>query len=236
MIKAYYDLHVHSCLSPCADDDMTPNNIVNMAIISGLDIIAITDHNSCQNCRAVMEAGNKLGLCVVPGMELCTSEEIHVVCLFFNIDDAERFELYVKENSIIIENNEKVFGNQILMDCNDNKVGNEKRLLLSATNISICDMNNLMLKFNGIVFPAHVDRNSYSILSVLGDFSDETKFSCAEITNMISKPNVVAKHKKSENIRFICNSDAHRLEDIAKVHNYIDLENCKIFDLINELK
>ena len=80
MSKFYYDFHLHSCLSPCGDDDMTPNNIANMAALSGLDVIAVTDHNTAGNARAVVEAGEKAGVCVVPGIELETSEECMFCC------------------------------------------------------------------------------------------------------------------------------------------------------------
>ena len=76
------DLHLHTALSPCGEERMTPNNIVNMALLAGLDLIAVTDHNTCGNCRAAIEAGARAGLAVVPGMELTTSEEAHGVCLF----------------------------------------------------------------------------------------------------------------------------------------------------------
>ena len=76
----HYDLHIHSCLSPCGDNDMTPNNLVQMALLSGCDVIALTDHNTCRNAPAAMEAGARNGLLVIPGMELCTAEEAHVAC------------------------------------------------------------------------------------------------------------------------------------------------------------
>ena len=90
-----YDLHIHSCLSPCGDDDMTPNNLVGMAALSGCQVIAVTDHNSCKNAGAVMRAGEEAGLLVLPGMELCTAEEAHVVCLFETLEGAMAFDGYV---------------------------------------------------------------------------------------------------------------------------------------------
>ena len=89
-MKCTYDLHIHTCLSPCGDDDMTPNNIANMAALSGLDVIAVTDHNTAGNARAVVEAGEKAGVCVVPGIELETSEEVHVLLLFGDVAAAEK--------------------------------------------------------------------------------------------------------------------------------------------------
>ena len=91
MIPLYHDLHIHSCLSPCGDNDMTPSNIAGMAAVKDLDVIALTDHNSCRNCPAAVAAGERLGVTVIPGMELTTSEEIHVVFLFPSLDQALSF-------------------------------------------------------------------------------------------------------------------------------------------------
>ena len=87
-MKFFYDFHLHSCLSPCGDDDMTPYNLVNMAKLLGYDIIALTDHNSCRYAASAVRAGEQAGLVVIPGMELCTQEEAHVVCLFPDVPSA----------------------------------------------------------------------------------------------------------------------------------------------------
>ena len=97
MQKRYYDLHIHSCLSPCGAESMTPNNIVNMAQLAGLDVIAVADHNSALNCPAVMAAGERAGLLVLPGMELTTSEEVHVLCLFETLKGALACSARVRE-------------------------------------------------------------------------------------------------------------------------------------------
>ena len=122
MKKNYYDLHIHSCLSPCGDDDNTPNNIAGMASLCELDIVALTDHNSCKNCPAFFEAAESHGLVPVAGMELTTSEDIHVVCLFERLDDAMRFDEYVEKHSIKIKNNPDIFGKQSVLDKNDDLV------------------------------------------------------------------------------------------------------------------
>ena len=90
-MKFYYDLHIHSSLSPCADDDMTPNNIVNMALIKGLDVISLTDHNSTKNVEAVHELCQHKGIKFIPGIEVQTKEEVHVLCYFFDILDCLKF-------------------------------------------------------------------------------------------------------------------------------------------------
>ena len=99
-----YDFHLHSCLSPCGDNDMTPYNLVNMAKIMGLDAIALTDHNTCLNCEAAMKVGKEAGVLVIPGMELCTDEEVHVVCLFPQLENALAFSEYVRERIPPVEN------------------------------------------------------------------------------------------------------------------------------------
>ena len=104
MIPLYYDLHIHSCLSPCGDDDMTPANLVGMAAVKGLDVIALTDHNSCKNCPAAMYHGANYGVTVIPGMELTTEEEVHVICLFPTLKDALAYCCLFKTGKISSEN------------------------------------------------------------------------------------------------------------------------------------
>ena len=119
MNRYYYDFHIHSCLSPCADNDMTPNNIAGMAALAGLQIVALTDHNSCRNCPAFFEAAKKAGIIPVAGMELTTAEDIHIVCLFEHLEDALRFNDAVDERRIRIPNRTDIFGDQILMNVED---------------------------------------------------------------------------------------------------------------------
>ncbi len=95
MKKYYYDLHIHSCLSPCGDDEATPNSIAGMGKINGLDIMALTDHNTCKNCPAFFEAAKRYGILPVAGMELTTAEEIHMVCLFESLEKAMEFDEFV---------------------------------------------------------------------------------------------------------------------------------------------
>ena len=104
--QLYYDLHLHSCLSPCGDNDMTPSNIAGMAALKGLDVIALTDHNSCRNCPALLRAAAHFGLVALPGMELCTMEEVHVLCLFANLNDALDFDAAVYPHILPISNDE----------------------------------------------------------------------------------------------------------------------------------
>ena len=210
-MELYYDLHIHSALSPCGDNDMTPNNIVNMSIIKGLDIIAVTDHNSCGNVRAVMKAaGDKL--LVIPGMEVETSEEIHVVCYFKNIEDAEKMWEIVKSHMNNIKNREEIYGEQLYMNEFDEVTAKEELLLVSATTMSIYEVIKYAKDCGGIAVPAHIDRSSYSVLANLGTVPEDLNINALEIT----KKNREKLESEYKNYRIISNSDAHYLEDISE--------------------
>ena len=221
-----YDFHLHSCLSPCGDNDMTPYNLVNMAKLLGYDIIALTDHNSCLNCPAALKAGEEAGITVVPGMELCTSEEIHAVCLFPDLKNALEFSDYVKSTMPPVKNDASIFGEQLIMDSTDRIIGNEEILLTAASGISIDDAVKEVSRFGGAVFPAHLDRASYSVLSVLGFMYPEMGFAAAEFTHKAYIPQYEEKHPLLKEMKKLRNSDAHYLENMVEPSVEIDLPEC----------
>ena len=221
-----YDFHLHSCLSPCGDNDMTPYNLVNMAKLLGYDIIALTDHNSCLNCPAALKAGEEAGITVVPGMELCTSEEIHAVCLFPDLKKALEFSDYVKSTMPPVKNDASIFGEQLVMDSTDRIIGNEEILLTAASGISIDDAVKEVSRFGGAVFPAHLDRASYSVLSVLGFMYPEMGFAAAEFTHKAYIPQYEEKHPLLKEMKKLRNSDAHYLENMVEPSVEIDLPEC----------
>ena len=223
MKKLYYDLHIHSCLSPCADDDNTPNNILGMASLSGINVLALTDHNSCKNCPAFFEAAENYGIIPVAGMELTTSEDIHVVCLFENLDSALRFDKAIDVYRLPIKNKPDIFGNQLILDKDDNVIGEEEKLLIYAVGISIEDVPELVESFGGICYPAHIDRDSNGIISILGTFPKTPYFSCVEIHDGARISEFSEKYGLSDKI-FTVSSDAHRLTDMR------DAEFCFDFD------
>lgn len=235
-MKYYYDLHIHSCLSPCGDDEMTPYNLVNLAKIFGYDIIALTDHNSCLNCRSAIEVGEQIGITVVPGMELCTSEEIHAICLFSDIDSAMSFSNYVSQHIPSIKNKEKIFGNQLIMDSRDNIKGKCETLLTTASDISIDYLPELIESYGGVCYPAHIDRSSYSILSSLGDFSEELNVNCFEMTLNADEKHYLNNYPTLNNKLLIRSSDAHYLQNMVEPTQTIELEENTAKALINKLK
>lgn len=224
MKPVYYDLHIHSCLSPCADPDMTPNNIMNMAIIKELDMIALTDHNSCKNCPALLEAAKNSDLTVIPGMELTTAEEVHVVCLFPTLENAMAFDAYVYERLMDVQNVPEIFGEQTLMNAQDEPVGQVEKLLVNATTIEISDVPALVAEYGGVCFPAHIDRSSNSVLSNLGYIPPECGFRTVEVyrPDTFFADGAHSEYKQAYHI--LTDSDAHYLEHIAERERCIHLE------------
>ena len=180
MKKFYYDLHIHSCLSPCADNDNTPNNIAGMASLCGIDILALTDHNSCKNCPAFFEAARNFGIVPIAGMELTTAEDIHLLCLFEELEAALEFSDSVDKNRVRIKNRAEIFGEQLICDRSDNIIGFEEDLLPNATLLALTAADRLVKNYGGICYPAHIDRQANGIISVLGAMPESPVFDFAE--------------------------------------------------------
>ena len=221
-MRLFYDLHIHTALSPCGDNDMTPNNIVNMALLGGLQIIAVTDHNTCGNAAAVMEAARGTGLLVLPGMELCTAEEAHVVCLFSTVPDALAFEARVRPPLPAVDNRPAIFGDQLLLDALDEMVGQETILLTTASGISVDDVAALARAGGGGAFPAHIDRPSYSVTAALGDLPP-LGFTAVEITAMGDAEALRARYPEMQGKILLRDSDAHYLEQMAEAGPWLEL-------------
>lgn len=224
MNRYYYDLHVHSCLSPCGDDDNTPNNIAGMASLCGLNIVALTDHNTTANCPAFFEAARRYGIIPIAGMELTTSEDIHVVCLFETLDNAMAFGERVNEYKIPIKNRPDIFGAQQILDGQDNVIGEEENLLINATLISINEVPDMVKEFGGICYPAHIDRQSNGVISILGTFPDNPYFNCFELHDGEKRDEYVQKYAL-QNKKVIVSSDAHRLTDMRDRENYFEIDD-----------
>lgn len=222
-MRYYYDLHIHSCLSPCGDPEMTPSAAAGMAMLAGLQVVALSDHNSTGNSRAFTKACEDLGLLSVPAMELSTSEEIHVLCLFPDLDAAERFGAYVHDRLPPVRNNPDYFGEQILMDEEDNLLGEEELLLTNATSIGIYDLARVLKEYGGLAVPAHLDRTSFSLISNLGFADSEMGFGTYEITASCDPAEFVQKHTELSGFSYMVNSDAHCFGAMADARHSLEL-------------
>ncbi|MBP3696243.1 MAG: PHP domain-containing protein [Clostridia bacterium] len=224
MKEYYYDLHIHSCLSPCGDDDMTPNNIAGMGVVAKLDIMALTDHNTCRNCPAFFKTAQANGIVPVAGMELTTAEDIHLVCLFEKLEDAMRFDALVSEKRIPFKNRVDIFGEQTVMNENDEVIAIEENLLSNATMITVDEAPDLVKECGGICYPAHIDREANGIVATLGIFPEFPFFPCAEYHDGDKRPEYESKFELLKSKPSVVSSDAHYLWDISGRLNCFELE------------
>ena len=223
MPRYYYDLHIHSCLSPCGDEDNTPNNIAGMAALSELNIVALTDHNTCKNCPAFFAAAEKYGIIPIAGMELTTSEDIHTVCLFETLDDALNFDAYIDTQRVKIKNRPEFFGEQLILNEEDELIGKDDCLLSNATLISIDDVKAIVSSYRGVCYPAHIDRSSNGIIAVLGTIPPDTDFTFFGLHDG-EKIREYSERYGIPKDRFIISSDAHNLTDMRDKEFYFDLD------------
>ncbi len=235
MIRLAYDLHIHSCLSPCGDEDMTPGNIVGMAALKDLQVIAVTDHNSCKNCPAVLKLAEQYDIVVLPGMELTTMEEVHALCLFAELEDAVSFGEYVSAKLMKIPNDEKVFGKQEICNEEDEVIGKEQYLLINATEISFDDLGKLMKEYRGIYLPAHIDKNSNSLLSNLGFIAPEADFMAAEFADLTKYERISAQNPYLKECNILTSSDAHELGRINEAIHFLECESKERKDIIKAI-
>ncbi len=225
MPKFYYDLHMHSCLSPCADDDMTPASIAGVAALNGLSIAALTDHNSCGNLPAFFTACRAYGVLPIAGIELETAESVHLICLFPKFEDAMSFWQNIKDNYMMpFKNDEAVFGNQLYMNEDDEIIGREETLLITSTMLSIDDAVPLVRESGGVVFPSHIDRTSNGIVAILGDIPPEPNFTFVEFNDGENVSPYREKYASLSGLSVLVNSDAHRLTSINEAENFIELD------------
>ena len=221
-MKYYYDLHLHSCLSPCADDENTPNSLAGFAKLCELDIVALTDHNSTLNCPAFFKACERYGVIPIAGMELTTSEDIHIVCLFPDLNSAMAFDEEIATHRMKIKNNPSIFGRQLVLDEYDETVCEIDELLSFATDISVDDAPEMVEKFGGVCYPAHIDRSSNGIITVLGTLPPTPHFNVVELKDRDKLDRLKAEHGLDGRY-FVYSSDAHSLEMMSDAQNFVEL-------------
>lgn len=210
------DLHIHTVLSPCAEREMTPGNIVGMAILSELDVIAITDHQSCGNCAAAIAISQALdGPTVIPGMEVESAEEIHLLCLFPDLESARICEAEIQASQPYRLNRKDIFGEQWIMDENDERVGDEERMLLMPSQLSCDEIAARVISLGGVCIPAHLDREANSMLVSLGSVPPEFPTKVIELSRRVDPTRFFRQHPELSTYQFITNSDAHRLETLV---------------------
>ena len=222
-MSLYYDLHIHSCLSPCASDDMTPMNIAGMAHIKGLDVISLVDHNCGFNLASMKQAAEKYDLMFVPGIETTTAEEVHLLSYFKNLDSALEYADIVYTSLADIPSS-LIFGSQIIIGEDDEPAGNADKLLAQSSSYTIEQLAKLTRQLGGAPVPAHITRSSFALVTNLGYIPDGL-FNTVELYRC--KPYECSQKK-------LCSSDAHSLSSIQeRLHMFDNI--CTICELIDYL-
>jgi len=227
------DLHVHTCLSPCTELDMSPKEILTTAKKKEIDIIGICDHNSSENSLAVMNAAKKMNINIFPGMEVTSLEEVHVLALFDEIENALMLQEHVYEN-LPGENNEDAFGMQVIVNEKEEVLGSNNKLLIGATTIPLEKIIKTIHSFDGIAIASHIDRESFSIIAQLGFIPDNLELDALEISPSITREE--AKKRYSENYPITCSSDAHYPDDIGKAFTSFLLKDGTLSEVKKALK
>lgn len=206
----FADLHMHSCLSPCADEDMTPANICGMAYIKGLQAISVTDHNTGRNLPYVKEAADHYGLIFLPGMEITTKEEVHLLGYFRDVETAVEVGEIFSSHLPPMKNKPDFFGTQMVMNTDDEVVDIEDRLLIGATDLDLEECTRIIREHGGAAVPAHINRG-HGLLTNLGLFPEEPEFPVVEVRNELN-----VNDRLIGNRRRLQSSDAHHLGDILE--------------------
>jgi predicted metal-dependent phosphoesterase TrpH len=236
MLKVFNcDLHVHTCLSPCAELDMHPMALVQRAIEAQLDMIAICDHNSSANVPYVIKAAETSKLKILPGMEITTSEEVHHLAIFDSLSNLILLQKIIDQH-LPGENDEKRFGVQAIVNENGEVEGINNQLLIGATDLSLDTLIGYIHQFEGLAIAAHIDRESFSVLSQLGFIDDKADFDALEITPLTGFDQARIKYQELCKYSFIVSSDSHFIKDIGSAITRIILQEPSFAELKMALK
>ena len=232
MLKAYRaDLHIHTILSPCTElTEMSPRAIVKRSRQVGLDCIAVCDHNSCENVAAIRAVARDTGLVVVPGIEITSREEVHVLGLFDREESAGAVQEVVYAH-LPGENDEATFGHQVVVNEQEEIVCFNKRLLIGATTLSLETIVELIHSRNGLAVASHVDREAFSVIGQLGFIPPEVTLDALEFSPRITRGKLRVQVPQADAYPLITASDAHVLDDIGKSSTTFVMERVSIDEM-----
>jgi PHP family Zn ribbon phosphoesterase len=230
------DFHVHTCLSPCASDEMTPINILNMAALMGTKILGICDHNSAGNIKAMLKMAQDYDILVIPGIEVQSVEEVHLLCFFENINQVLKLQEYVYSAMPPINNNPQYFGHQWLVDDRGNILGEEDQMLLTSTLLTVDEVAQKVYELQGLMIPAHVDRRHFSIIGQLGFIPEYLKIDAVEFSKAISLADFKSSFGNILKYALITSSDAHSLREMVYQKTYFLLKALNFKEIIMALK
>jgi PHP family Zn ribbon phosphoesterase len=210
------DLHIHTCLSPCADLSMTPRAVVERSASLGIDVIAVCDHNSVENAGVTQALAKEKGITAIPGIEITSMEEVHILGLFRDMESAEEMQTVVYESLQPGENDEDKFGMQVVANEDDEVVAFNSRLLIGATSLSVNTIVDLIRGFGGLAIASHIDREGFGIIGQLGFIPPDIEFDALEISPLTMLGDAMKAFSNYRHIPWVTSSDAHALEDIGR--------------------
>ena len=230
-MNLFADLHIHSCLSPCGDNDMTPANILGMAVVKGLDAVAISDHNAARNLPAAQAIADAYGLLLVPAIEITTREEVHMLGYFPDVDTAVEFGAMLKEHLPPKKNKPSLFGEQLVMNEDDEVIDHEDALLIGATDLPLEACAEKVRAVGGVPVPAHINRGSNGLLVNLGFMPADPAFTTVEVWRHLPCP-----LEPLENKHVLHSSDAHYLGDIQEPEFTLHLPEKSVAAVLNWMR
>lgn len=226
MLKAFKaDLHIHTVLSPCGDLEMSPTAIVERALQRGLDMIAISDHNTTRQVKVTQRVGRQQGLFVLGGVEVTSQEEAHCLCFFPDDVHLDAFQEFLDAHLPPIPNDEDRFGYQLIVDENEEIVGEEQYHLLNAIDVDIDGIYEEVHRIGGLFIPAHVNKGTTSLISQLGFIPPDLRADGLEINKFITRDEIIKKYAYLKRFNFITDSDAHFINNVGDVYNVIHMEH-----------
>ncbi len=230
-----YDLHIHSCLSACADSDMTPNNIAGMAHLENLEVIAIADHNSAKNLQGALKKCKEYNIKLLYALEVTSSEDVHLVCYFNNLENCTSFSDEIYTLIPKIPNRIGIYNPQNVLDENEKTIYTEPYLLSVACSLSVSEVVNLVHFYKGLCYYAHIDKNTNSIINILGDVPSDVNIDGFEMINLDLLEEYILKYPNLKNLDYLQNTDAHSLYLIGENNKFLS-EKSSLYNYIKTIK
>jgi PHP family Zn ribbon phosphoesterase len=227
------DMHIHSCLSPCAELDMSPKAIVEHAVKVGMNAIVVADHNSALNSEAVAYECEKANIACLFGMEANTLEEAHILCIFDEISQAMEMSDILYDKLLPIKVNNETYGYQVAVDKDENVIAMPEKLLSAPTTLSINELQEMVLSREGLFIPSHIDRSYCSVISQLGFLPPTDQYTAVEVSKFCF--HVEAK-KLAGKFKYITNSDAHNIDDIGLAYTEYDMPDFSVKSIKQAIK
>ncbi|MEW5746081.1 MAG: PHP-associated domain-containing protein [Nitrospirota bacterium] len=230
------DLHIHTCLSPCAELDMTPRRIIEQAERKGVEIIAIADHNSAENTAVAVALGRERGITVLPALELTSSEEAHLLALFGTTEQALAMQAVVYRALPEGSNDERAFGYQLVVNEQDEILEFNKRLFFAAADLPLKALVDTVHSLGGLAVASHIDREYFSVISQLGFIPPDLGFDALEISYNTGKTMALSLFGEYRSLPWITSSDAHHLDEIGRRTTSFLLREASFEEMASALK